>query len=73
MHEDRSILMNWFQCEQKASDFESRQQLRAEEIVAVKEAIEIISSDKVKGTLTSTLQTPTSFRAMELSKCARNC
>ena len=48
--------MNWFQCEQKASDFESRQQLRAEEIVAVKEAIEIISNDKVKGTLTSTLQ-----------------
>ena len=43
-------------CEQKASDFESRQQLRAEEVVAVKKAIEIISSDKVKGTLTSTSQ-----------------
>ena len=36
-------------CEQKASDFESRQQLRAEEIVAIKKAIEIISSDEVKG------------------------
>jgi len=36
-------------CEQKASDFESRQQLRAEEIVAIEKAIEIISSDKVKG------------------------
>merc|ERR1719174_3358630 len=32
------------ECEQKASDFESRQQLRAEEIVAVEKAIEIISS-----------------------------
>merc|ERR1711865_667643 len=29
-------------CEQKASDFESRQQLRADEIVAVEKAIEII-------------------------------
>merc|ERR1719420_869224 len=31
-------------CEQKASDFESRQQLRAEEIEAIEKAIEIISS-----------------------------
>merc|ERR1712151_714284 len=36
-------------CEQKASDFESRQQLRAEEIVAIEKAIEIISSSTVKG------------------------
>jgi hypothetical protein len=36
-------------CEQKASDFESRQQLRAEEIVAIEKAIEIISSEAVKG------------------------
>jgi hypothetical protein len=36
-------------CEQKASDFESRQQLRAEEIVAVEKAIEIISSGAVSG------------------------
>merc|ERR1739845_88316 len=36
-------------CEQKATDFESRQQLRAEEIVAIEKAIEIISSNAVKG------------------------
>merc|ERR1712224_428170 len=36
-------------CEQKASDFESRQQLRAEEIVAIEKAIEIISSEAVSG------------------------
>merc|ERR1719428_2838656 len=36
-------------CEQEASDFESRQQLRAEEIVAVEKAIEIISSSAVSG------------------------
>merc|ERR1719313_3012708 len=34
-------------CEQKASDFESRQQLRAEEIEAIEKAIEIISSAAV--------------------------
>merc|ERR1719331_3375967 len=36
-------------CEEKASAFESRQQLRAEEIVAVEKAIEIISSGAVSG------------------------
>merc|ERR1712003_139950 len=36
-------------CEQKASDFESRQQLRAEEIEAIAKAVEILSSDDVKG------------------------
>merc|ERR1719330_2014324 len=36
-------------CEQKASDFESRQQLRAEEIEAISKAIEIISSEAVSG------------------------
>merc|ERR1719453_313412 len=36
-------------CSQKASDFESRQQLRAEEIEAIEKAIEIISSGAVKG------------------------
>merc|ERR1712039_700806 len=36
-------------CEQKASDFESRQQLRAEELEAIAKAIEILSSDDVKG------------------------
>jgi len=37
------------ECTQKASDFESRQQLRAEELVAIEKAIEIISSSSVKG------------------------
>jgi chromosome segregation ATPase len=36
-------------CEQKASDFESRQQLRADEIVAIEKAIEILSSEAVAG------------------------
>merc|ERR1719491_2936048 len=36
-------------CSQKAGDFESRQQLRAEEIVAIEKAIEIISSEAVSG------------------------
>merc|ERR1719240_59324 len=36
-------------CETKASDFESRQQLRADEIVAIEKAIEIISSGAVSG------------------------
>jgi len=36
-------------CEQKASDFESRQQLRAEELEAIAKAIEIIQSNAVSG------------------------
>jgi cell division septum initiation protein DivIVA len=36
-------------CAQKASDFESRQELRAGEIVAIEKAIEIISSGAVAG------------------------
>merc|ERR1719322_49373 len=36
-------------CEQKASDFESRQQLRTEELEAIAKAIEIISSGAVSG------------------------
>eukprot|EP00418_Pyrodinium_bahamense_P091190 CAMPEP_0179035260 /NCGR_PEP_ID=MMETSP0796-20121207/13021_1 /TAXON_ID=73915 /ORGANISM="Pyrodinium bahamense, Strain pbaha01" /LENGTH=337 /DNA_ID=CAMNT_0020731531 /DNA_START=108 /DNA_END=1117 /DNA_ORIENTATION=+ len=36
-------------CEQKATDFESRQQLRAEELDAIQKAIEIISSEAVTG------------------------
>jgi hypothetical protein len=35
-------------CSQKAGDFESRQQLRAEEIEAVSKAIEILSNEKVQ-------------------------
>merc|ERR1719311_1470189 len=37
------------ECEQKAADFESRQQLRAEEIEAIEKAVEIISSGAVAG------------------------
>jgi len=36
-------------CEQKSSDFTSRQQLRAEEIAAIEKAIEILSSGAVSG------------------------
>jgi len=36
-------------CNQKASDFESRSQLRTEEIAALDKAIEILSSEDVKG------------------------
>jgi len=36
-------------CEQKSSDFANRQQLRADEIVAVEKAIEILSSGSVSG------------------------
>mmetsp|Transcript_9242 Transcript_9242/g.15899 ORF Transcript_9242/g.15899 Transcript_9242/m.15899 type:complete len:662 (+) Transcript_9242:93-2078(+) len=36
-------------CGTKASDFESRQQLRADEIVAIEKAIEILSSEAVSG------------------------
>merc|ERR1719248_531313 len=36
-------------CEMKATDFESRQQLRAEEIEAIEKAIEILSGDAVSG------------------------
>jgi len=36
-------------CEQKSTDFEARQQLRAEELEAINKAIEIISSSSVKG------------------------
>jgi len=36
-------------CEVKSGDFSSRQQLRADEIVAIEKAIEILSSDAVSG------------------------
>jgi prefoldin subunit 5 len=53
------------ECEQKASDFESRQQLRADEIVAIEKAIEIISSGAVSGNaekhLPTLVQTSKSF------------
>merc|ERR1712028_261071 len=64
-------------CEQKASDFESRQQLRADEIVAIEKAIEIISSGAVAGSadkhLPSLVQT-SSFAQLraDLSTQAQN-
>merc|ERR1719407_171563 len=52
-------------CEEKASAFESRQQLRADEIVAIEKAIEIISSGAVSGNaakhLPTMLQTSKAF------------
>merc|ERR1719327_2279341 len=44
-------------CSQKATDFESRQQLRAEELVAIEKAIEIISSEVVAGNAETYLPT----------------
>merc|ERR1719253_1985720 len=37
-----------FTCSTKASDFETRQQLRADEIEAVQKAIDILGGDKVQ-------------------------
>merc|ERR1712085_191825 len=55
-------------CEQKASDFESRQQLRAEELEAIAKAIEIISSGAVSGNadkyLPKFVQTHSSFASL---------
>merc|ERR1712232_1421218 len=57
-------------CEMKATDFESRQQLRAEEIEAIQKAIEIISGDAVSGNaakhLPSLLQTKRSSALAQL-------
>jgi len=49
-HEDEKYLADLTAtCQTKASDFESRQQLRAEEIEALEKAIEILSGDSVSG------------------------
>merc|ERR1740117_1171745 len=52
-------------CEQTASAFESRQQLRADEIVAIEKAIDIISGTAVAGNaqkhLSTSAQTDSSF------------
>jgi len=53
-------------CEQKASDFESRQQLRAEEIVALDKAISIISDSAVAGSAQKHL--PTLLQANALAQ-----
>merc|ERR550514_533117 len=38
------------ECDQKAKDFENRQMLRKDELIAIHKAIEIMSSDEVMGT-----------------------
>jgi len=61
-------------CEQKSSDFANRQQLRADEIVAVEKAIEILSSGAVSGAsekhLPQLIQKSTSFA--QLRSVAQN-
>merc|ERR1719352_187327 len=55
-------------CEQKAADFESRQQLRAEEIEAIEKAIEIISSAAVSGNAEKHLPTLLQAKAASLAQ-----
>merc|ERR1719450_680041 len=55
-------------CEQKASDFESRQQLRAEELQAITKAIEIISSSAVAGNAEKHLPTLIQTQVTSLSQ-----
>jgi hypothetical protein len=55
-------------CEQKASDFESRQQLRADEIVAIEKAIEILSSEAVTGNAEKHLPTMLQKRGSALAQ-----
>merc|ERR1719456_944791 len=59
-------------CTQKSADFESRQKLRAEELVAIDKAIEIISSSAVSGAadkhLPSLVQTSFALRASTMAK-----
>jgi prefoldin subunit 5 len=59
-------------CGQKASDFESRQQLRAEEIVAIEKAIEIISSEAVSGNAEKHLPSMVQKKAPSLSQLRSN-
>jgi len=54
-------------CGQKSSDFESRQQLRAEEIVAVEKAIEILGSGAVAGNAAKHLPSASSFAQLRAS------
>merc|ERR1719446_15623 len=55
-------------CAQKASDFESRQKLRAEEIEAIEKAIEIISGEAVSGNAEKHLPTLVQTGAASLSQ-----
>merc|ERR1719379_2804373 len=55
-------------CSSKSKDFQSRQSLRADELVAIEKAIEILSSDDVMGAaskhLPSMLQAPIKAAAL---------
>merc|ERR1719199_1269226 len=67
-NEDQKYLDNLTAtCEQKASDFESRQQLRAEEIEAIEKAIEIIESAAVSGNAEKHLPTLLQTKAAALA------
>jgi len=55
-------------CQQKATDFSSRQQLRLEEIEAVEKAIEILSSASVTGNAEKYLPTLLQSKATALSQ-----
>merc|ERR1711972_1298111 len=59
-------------CEQKATDFESRQQLRAEEIEAIEKAIEILSSDAVTGNAVKYLPTMLQKSSVALAQLRSN-
>merc|ERR1719446_328524 len=59
-------------CEQKATDFESRQQLRSEEIEAIEKAIEILSSDAVTGNAVKYLPTMLQRSSSALAQLGAN-
>merc|ERR1712139_686031 len=60
------------ECEEKASSFESRQQLRAEEIEAIEKAIEIISSGAVAGNAEKHLPTLLETQASAFAQLRAN-
>jgi prefoldin subunit 5 len=63
-------------CEQKASDFQSRQTLRADEVAALEKAVEILSSGAVSGAaekhLPQLLQKGTSFAQLRTSHSGKD-
>merc|ERR1719265_3102866 len=59
-------------CEQKASDFESRQTLRGEEIEAIEKAIEILSSEAVSGNAEKHLPTMLQTKAASFAQLRPN-
>merc|ERR1719386_162232 len=64
------------ECTQKSSDFESRQQLRTDELAAIDKAVEILSSGSVSGNadkyLPSFVQTKASVSFLQLSVGSKN-